>query len=92
MRSPDPSSHCLRCTPLPSCKPQPPCKHLSSRRFTSLRRNYFVLILIEENLATADAASIDLIYQNAGIALVLEPNLALSSPVRTGFFWRKSAT
>jgi hypothetical protein len=55
-----------------------------SRRaaLTSLRRNDFALILIDESLATSDAASIDLIYQNAGSALVLELNLALSSAAR----------
>jgi DNA-binding NtrC family response regulator len=53
-----------------------------SRRaaLTSLRRNDFALILIDESLATAD--SIDLLYQNAGSALVLELNLALSSAAR----------
>jgi hypothetical protein len=55
-----------------------------SRRsaLTSLRRNDFALILIDESLSTADSASIDLIYQNAGSALVLELNLALSSAAR----------
>ena len=55
-----------------------------SRRsaLTSLRRNDFALILIDESLATADPASIDLLYQNAGSALVLELNLALSSAAR----------
>ena len=55
-----------------------------SRRaaLTSLRRNDFALILIDESLATADSASIDLVYQNAGSALVLELNLALSSAAR----------
>lgn len=55
-----------------------------SRRsaLTSLRRNDFALILIDDSLATADAASIDLIYQNAGSALVIELNLSLSSAAR----------
>jgi signal transduction histidine kinase len=55
-----------------------------SRRaaLSSLRRNDFALILIDESLATSDSASIDLIYQNAGGALVLELNLALSSAAR----------
>jgi hypothetical protein len=55
-----------------------------SRRaaLTSLRRNEFALILIDESLATADSASTDLIYQNAGSALVIELNLALSSAAR----------
>jgi hypothetical protein len=55
-----------------------------SRRsaITSLRRHSFALILIDESLATADSASIDLLYQHAGSALVLELNLALSSAAR----------
>jgi hypothetical protein len=55
-----------------------------SRRsaLTSLRHHDFALILIDESLATADSASIDLLYQNAGTALVLELNLALSSAAR----------
>jgi hypothetical protein len=55
-----------------------------SRRaaLASLRRNEFALILIEESLATADSASTDLIYQNAGGALIVELNLALSSAAR----------
>lgn len=47
---------------------------------TSLRRNEFALILIDESLATAD--SVDLLYQNAGSAVILELNLALSSAAR----------
>jgi hypothetical protein len=54
-------------------------------QITSLRRNYFVLILIEESLATADAASIDLIYQNAGNALVLELNPRSPAPCAPPF-------
>jgi hypothetical protein len=55
-----------------------------SRRaaLTSLRRNDFALILIDESLASADSATTDLLYQNAGSALVLELNLALSSAAR----------
>jgi signal transduction histidine kinase len=55
-----------------------------SRRsaLTSLRRNEFALILIDESLATADSVTTDLLYQNAGSALILELNLALSSAAR----------
>ena len=55
-----------------------------SRRaaLTSLRRNDFALILIDESLATTDTAATDLIYQNAGSALIVELNLALSSAAR----------
>jgi signal transduction histidine kinase len=48
----------------------------------SLRRNDFSLILIDESLATSDTASADLIYQNAGGALVVELNFAISSAAR----------
>ena len=47
-----------------------------------LRRNDFALILIDESLASADSATTDLLYQNAGSALILELNLALSSAAR----------
>jgi hypothetical protein len=55
-----------------------------SRRaaITSLRRNDFALVLLDESLASADSATTDLLYQNAGSALVLELNLALSSAAR----------
>ena len=55
-----------------------------SRRaaLATLRRNDFALILIDENLATADSASADLLYQSAGGASVAELNLALSSAAR----------
>ena len=54
-----------------------------SRRaaLTLLRRNDFALILIDENLATADS-TVDQLYQNAGSALVVELNLSLSSAAR----------
>ncbi|MGA8938079.1 MAG: hypothetical protein WB439_02835 [Acidobacteriaceae bacterium] len=52
-----------------------------STALTLLRRNDFTLILIDENLATADSA-VDQLYQNAGSALVLELNLSLSSAQR----------
>ncbi|MGA7155822.1 MAG: hypothetical protein WBY53_03180 [Acidobacteriaceae bacterium] len=48
---------------------------------TLLRRNDFVLLLIEESL-TADSSAADHLYQNAGTALILELNLALSSASR----------
>lgn len=47
-----------------------------------LRRNDFDLILIDEGLTSADLATIDLLYQHAGSALILELNLALSSAQR----------
>ena len=55
-----------------------------SRRaaLTSLRRHDFALILLDESLASADSATTDLLYQNAGSALILELNLALSSAAR----------
>jgi hypothetical protein len=55
-----------------------------SRRaaLTLLRRNDFALILIDESLASADSATTDLLYQNAGSALILELHLALSSAAR----------
>ena len=49
---------------------------------TLIRRNDFALILIDENLASAEPATTDLLYQNAGSALILELNLALSSAAR----------
>jgi CheY-like chemotaxis protein len=56
----------------------------ASRRaaLTLLRRNDFALILIDESLASADSATTDILYQNAGSALILELNLALSSAAR----------
>jgi hypothetical protein len=56
----------------------------SSRRaaLTSLRRNDFALILLDESLALDDPATTDLLYQNAGSAAILEVNLALSSAAR----------
>lgn len=55
-----------------------------SRRsaLTLLRRNDFALILLDESLASTDAAPTDVLYQNAGGALVLELNLAVSSAAR----------
>ena len=56
----------------------------SSRRaaLALLRRHDVALILIDESLASADSATTDLLYQNAGSALILELNLALSSAAR----------
>jgi hypothetical protein len=48
----------------------------------SLRRNDFSLVLIDESLSTPDTAAADLIYQNAGGALVVELNFAISSAAR----------
>ena len=45
----------------------------------SLRHHDFALILIDESLPAADA---DLLYQNAGAALIVELNFAISSAVR----------
>ena len=55
-----------------------------SRRtaLTLLRRDDFALILIDENLASADSVTTDLLYQNAGSALLLELNLAISGAER----------
>ena len=54
-----------------------------SRRsaLTTLRRNNFDIILIDESLATTDSAA-DLLYQHAGAAIIVELNLALSSAAR----------
>ncbi len=49
---------------------------------TLLRRDDFALILIDENLASADSVTTDLLYQNAGSALILELNLAISGAER----------
>jgi signal transduction histidine kinase len=49
---------------------------------SSLRRHDFAMILIDESLVSDDSAAADLLYQNAGSALILELNLALSSAAR----------
>ena len=46
-----------------------------------LRRHDFALVLLDESLSSADATT-DLLYQDAGPALILELNLALSSAAR----------
>ena len=46
---------------------------------TSLRHHDFTLILIDESLPAADA---DMLYQNAGAALIVELNFAISSAAR----------
>ena len=55
-----------------------------SRRaaLTLLRRHDFDLILLDESLASDDSATTDILYQNAGGALILELNLGLSSAAR----------
>lgn len=55
-----------------------------SRRaaLTLLRRHDFALILLDETLASDDNATTDILYQNAGSALILELNLGLSSAAR----------
>ncbi len=49
---------------------------------TSLRRRDFSLVLVDEGLSTADTAAADLLYQNAGSALIVELNFAISSAAR----------
>ncbi len=55
-----------------------------SRRtaMASLRRRDFSLVLLDAGLSLPDAASADLLYQNAGSALILEINFAISSADR----------
>ena len=48
----------------------------------ALRRGEFALVLVDENLAAIDNVAIDLLYQNARGALVVEINLTLSSTGR----------
>jgi CheY-like chemotaxis protein len=49
---------------------------------TALRHRDFSLILIDEVIATTDTTAADLLYQNAGPALILEINFAISSASR----------
>ena len=46
---------------------------------SSLRHHDFALLLIDESLPAADA---DMLYQNAGAALIVELNFAISSAAR----------
>lgn len=48
----------------------------------ALRRHDFDLILVDESLLASDPTSADLIYQNAGAALVVELTLSISSAAR----------
>jgi hypothetical protein len=48
----------------------------------ALRRSEFSLVLLEESLAELDPRGADLLYQNAGIAPVLELNFAISKASR----------
>jgi hypothetical protein len=48
----------------------------------ALRRSEFSLVLLEESLAELDPRGADLLYQNAGIAPVLELNFAISKAPR----------
>jgi len=47
-----------------------------------LRRSEYVLVLIEDFLATSDPEAVDLLYQAAGATPVLEIHCALSSAAR----------
>ena len=49
---------------------------------TALRHHDFSVILIDEASANTDTTAADLIYQNAGPALILEINFAISSAAR----------
>lgn len=55
-----------------------------SRRsaMTSLRRRDFSVVLLDAGLSLPDAATADLLFQNAGSALILEVNFAISSAAR----------
>jgi hypothetical protein len=57
---------------------------VSNRRFglAALRREEFSVVLLEEALAQADDVGVDLLYQNAGSAPLLELNFAISSGPR----------
>jgi hypothetical protein len=48
----------------------------------ALRRSEFSLVLLEESLAELDPRGADLLYQNAGIAPVLELNFVVSKAPR----------
>jgi hypothetical protein len=48
----------------------------------ALRRSEFSLVLLEESLAELDPRGADLLYQNAGIAPVLELNFVISKAPR----------
>jgi hypothetical protein len=48
----------------------------------AVRRREFSLVLIDENLAATGTLATDLLYQNAGGALMVELNFALSRPGR----------
>ena len=48
----------------------------------ALRRREFSLVLVDESLARVDTVAIDVLYQNAGAALLAELNFGASSPGR----------
>jgi len=48
----------------------------------ALRRGNYALLLVEEGLAEADPEGSDLLWQNAGLALPVQVNLATSSSAR----------
>ena len=55
-----------------------------SRRtaLASLRRREFHVVLLDENLASAEPAAADLLYQSAGSTPIVELNFAISSASR----------
>jgi hypothetical protein len=55
-----------------------------SRRtaLASLRRREFEVVLLDENLASAEPAAADLLYQSAGSTPIVELNFAISSASR----------
>jgi hypothetical protein len=55
-----------------------------SRRsaLASLRRREFEVVLLDENLASAEPAAADLLYQSAGATPIVELNFAISSASR----------
>jgi len=46
----------------------------------ALRRDEYCLVLLDESLAAADAQAVDLLYQNAATAPVLEINFVIAGP------------
>jgi hypothetical protein len=48
----------------------------------SVRRREFSLVLVDDNLAANDNLAVDLLYQNAGGALMVELNFAIASTGR----------
>jgi hypothetical protein len=48
----------------------------------ALRRREFSLVLLDDNLAATETVAVDLIYQNAAGALLLELHFAIATPGR----------